>query len=93
MFSGQKADVKDLQTSVRGQYCIPNCDYYAVGLFIILNYFAARKLAFSASLLTYGEGNSDSGQLAYRHVITNVGNHYNPTTGTLVGNVRNTWQY
>lgn len=52
-------------------------------LCVILTSATVRKLAFSASLLTFGEGNSNAGQLIYRHVITNIGNHYNVITGSL----------
>lgn len=46
-----------------------------------------RKVAFSASLLASGEGNTDNEDivpLIYKNVFTNIGNHYNPNTGSLI---------
>lgn len=52
---------------------------------LFFTFATVRKLAFSASLLASGEGNSDytsGAQLIYKNVITNIGNHYNPNTGS-----------
>ncbi|XP_026224293.1 multimerin-2-like [Anabas testudineus] len=49
------------------------------------------KLAFSASLLDSGEGNTDNqvfAPLIYKNVFTNIGNHYNPNTGYFTAPIR-----
>ncbi|XP_077940885.1 uncharacterized protein LOC120828733 [Gasterosteus aculeatus] len=49
------------------------------------------KVAFSASLLESGEGNTGTDvfvPLVYRNVFTNIGNHYNPITGYFTAAVR-----
>lgn len=53
---------------------------------IFFNFATVRKLAFSVSLLESGEGNTEKEdvQLIYRKIFTNVGNHYNPNTGSLI---------
>ncbi|XP_071331108.1 uncharacterized protein [Trachinotus anak] len=55
-----------------------------------------RKLAFSASLLASGEGNTnaeDFVQLIYRNVFTNIGNHYNSHTGYFTAPVRGVYYF
>lgn len=53
-------------------------------LFFLFTFATVRKLAFSASLLASGEGNSniDGAILIYKNVISNIGNNYNPHTGS-----------
>lgn len=51
---------------------------------MLFNFATVSKLAFSASLLDSGEGNTDNqvfAPLIYKNVFTNIGNHYNPNTG------------
>lgn len=91
MISGQKAALQELQHSDRGKSffssvffseCVCNTK-----LIVFRSLITARKLAFSASLLASGQGNTaliDNARLIYRNVITNIGNHYNPNTGILI---------
>ncbi|XP_036960597.1 cerebellin-1-like [Acanthopagrus latus] len=55
-----------------------------------------KKVAFSASLLTSGEGNTehtDVIHLIFRNVITNIGNHYNPNIGYFMAPVRGAYYF
>ncbi|KAF7668076.1 hypothetical protein LDENG_00033920 [Lucifuga dentata] len=57
---------------------------------------SVSKVAFSASLLASGEGNTGSKdfvQLIFRNVFTNVGNHYNVNTGYFTAPVRGAYYF
>ncbi|XP_068585758.1 uncharacterized protein [Cebidichthys violaceus] len=54
------------------------------------------KVAFSASLLTSGEGNTGSSDyvpLIYKNVFTNIGNHFNPHTGYFTAPARGVYYF
>ncbi|MEQ2247883.1 hypothetical protein ILYODFUR_013659 [Ilyodon furcidens] len=54
------------------------------------------KVAFSASLLVTGEGNTrhvDFATLVFRNVYTNIGNHYSPITGYFTAPVRGVYYF
>nr|XP_033485502.1 uncharacterized protein LOC117258586 [Epinephelus lanceolatus] len=56
-----------------------------------------KQVAFSASLLASGEGdvgpfNTDI-SLVFRHVVTNIGNAYNPNTGFFTAPVRGAYHF
>ncbi|CAK6981826.1 complement C1q-like protein 2 [Scomber scombrus] len=57
----------------------------------------AKQVAFSASLLASGEGfvgpfNTKT-LLVFRHVVTNIGNAYNPNTGFFIAPVRGAYHF
>ncbi|XP_038132175.1 cingulin-like protein 1 isoform X3 [Cyprinodon tularosa] len=56
-----------------------------------------KRVAFSASLLDSGSGNSGpfntNTLLVFRHVVANIGNAYNPNTGFFTAPVRGTYHF
>ncbi|XP_075886588.1 uncharacterized protein LOC142891116 isoform X3 [Nelusetta ayraudi] len=56
-----------------------------------------KQVAFSASLLASGEGYfgpfNTYTPLVFRHVVTNIGNAYNPNTGFFIAPVRGVYQF
>ncbi|XP_062280832.1 complement C1q-like protein 2 [Scomber scombrus] len=57
----------------------------------------AKQVAFSASLLASGEGHvgpfNTHTPLVFRHVVTNIGNAYNPNTGFFIAPVRGAYHF
>lgn len=51
-------------------------------------YFTVKQVAFSASLMASASGNvgpfNTQTPLVFRHVVANIGNAYNPNTGTAI---------
>lgn len=95
LISGQEAVVQELQNTNRGKsffsfcLCVDRKQFRIDCLLFLFCFFifaTVRKLAFSASLLASGEGNSESNgaHLIYKNVISNIGNNYNPHTGSSI---------
>uniref|UniRef100_A0A8C6SKK2 C1q domain-containing protein n=1 Tax=Neogobius melanostomus TaxID=47308 RepID=A0A8C6SKK2_9GOBI len=59
--------------------------------------FSVGQVAFSASLLTSGAGHTGPFNaftpLVFRHVISNIGNAYSPTTGFFIAPVRGAYHF
>ncbi|XP_053178068.1 complement C1q-like protein 2 [Scomber japonicus] len=57
----------------------------------------AKQVAFSASLLASGTGDvgpfNTQTALVFRHVVTNIGNAYNPNTGFFIAPVRGAYHF
>ncbi|MEQ2299463.1 hypothetical protein AMECASPLE_015387 [Ameca splendens] len=56
-----------------------------------------KRVAFSASLLASGAGNTGpfntQTPLVFRHVVANIGNAYNPNTGFFIAPVRGAYHF
>ncbi|XP_075888835.1 complement C1q-like protein 2 [Nelusetta ayraudi] len=68
-----------------------------VYLFSIELCVSVKQVAFSASLLASGAGNvgpfNTLTPMVFRHVVTNIGNAYNPNTGFFIAPVRGVYQF
>uniref|UniRef100_A0A3B4YVH3 Cerebellin 10 n=1 Tax=Seriola lalandi dorsalis TaxID=1841481 RepID=A0A3B4YVH3_SERLL len=86
LLAEQKVEIRHLQRENEGTVVI--CQYVSLSV---------KQVAFSASLLASGSGTigpfNTHTPLVFRHVVTNIGNAYNPHTGFFIAPVRGAYHF